>query len=456
MNLSVKRIALLFSFASAILISACDETKEIGLPQGQPLGVFVTENIPLTTSTVLVDSVPTSSSNYLLAGQYQHPKLGTITAKSFFQPVYTSAEPPAFEAGATVDSLVLVLGYSDATGNTAVDQQLNVHLLTDSIQRRPYLSHESLPYSPEAVGSATFRVVLDTARRAVRIRLPQSLGERLLSYSGQSFTDFAKNFYGFALVGAGNGAIVSYFADNSLLILYYKANGTAKNYTYGAFRNASIFPPNGETNYTFGRTYLFNQITTDPTNPLAGLLTNQYDSVPSTADNPETYVQGGLGIMTRVRFDNFDEIRQQGNVAINRAELIVTPSPGSAPSASKLMLYDATGGGKILRNPTVYWPLFIRGDLISAVPLATYLDGKYIFNITTYIQELLLNKYSNDGLFLSLPSVVTDIQLGRNQFLNVTPDISLEESVKGVSIGGHNHPTAPVKLKIYYTPVTAN
>jgi hypothetical protein len=174
------------------------------------LGVFVTENIPLTTSTVLVDSVPTSGSNYLLAGQYQHPRLGTITAKSFFLPIYTTDDPPAFEAGATVDSLVLVLGYDYATGNTVVEQQVNVHLLTDSIQRRPYFRSESLPYNPEVVGSTTFKLQLelpDTTKSlpTVRVRLPQSLGERLLSYSGQPFPDFAKNFYGFALVGAGNG-----------------------------------------------------------------------------------------------------------------------------------------------------------------------------------------------------------------------------------------------------------
>jgi hypothetical protein len=465
MNLSVKRIALLFSVASAILSTACDETKEIGLPQGQPLGVFVTENIPLTTSTVLVDSVPTSGSNYLLVGQYQHPKLGNITARSFFQPIYTTNEPPAFDAGATVDSLVLSLVYDYATGNAAVDQQVNVHLLTDSIQRRPYFRHESLRYDAEAVGSATFKLLLDSAnaaRRTVRIRLPQSLGERLLSYSGQSFADFVKNFYGFALTGAqtGNSAIMSYRTGSSALTLYYTGGGTAKSYVYGAYANP-LFPtpnaPNTQSSYTAAATYVFNQITADPAgNALAEKLQNQYDTVPSTADNPETYVQGGLGIMTRIRFDNFDEIRRQGNVAINRAELIVTPSPGSAPSAPRLMLYDATGPGKILRAANAHWPLFIRGDLINAVPLATYTGGKYTFNITTYINELLLNKFSNDGLFLSLPSVVTDLQLGRREFAEVTPNISLEESVSGATLAGHNHPTAPVKLKIYYTPIRAN
>jgi hypothetical protein len=456
MNLSVKRIALLFSFASAILSTACDETREIGLPQGQPLGVFVTENIPLTTSTVLVDSVPTSGSYYLLAGQYQHPKLGAITAKSFFLPVYSTNEPPDFGAGATVDSLVLSLVYEDATGNTAVDQQVNVHLLTDSIQRRPYFRYESLPYNPQAVGSATFKLLLDSAnaaRRTVRIRLPQSLGERLLSYSGQPFTDFIRNFYGFALVGTGNNAVVSYPADNAELMLYYTSGGTARSYLYGAFRNA-IFTPGRQSNYTYGNTYLFNQIQADPANPLG--LTKQYEALPSTAENPETYVQGGLGLMTRIRFDNFDEITRQGNVAVNRAELVVSPAPGSAPTADRLMLYDVTGTGQILRSEIAYWPLFSRKDLINSLPIANYANGKYIFNVTTYIQELLLNKASNNSLFISLPSVVTDVQLGAARYTQVAPNISLEESVRGAILGGHNHPTAPIKLKIYYTPIRAN
>jgi hypothetical protein len=202
---------------------------------------------------------------------------------------------------------------------------------------------------------------------------------------------------------------------------------------------------------------VFNQIQADPATPLAGGLTKQYDSVASTAENPETYVQGGLGIMTRIRFDNFDEIRRQGNVAINRAELVVTALPGSTQSAqSKLILYDATGSGKILRSPSAYWPLFIGGGINGALPIATYTGGKYTFDITSYINQILLGRYSNDGLFLSLPSTYTDLQIRNNQSPTVTPNISLEESVVGISIGGHNHPTAPVKLKIYYTPIRAN
>jgi hypothetical protein len=311
------------------------------------------------------------------------------------------------------------------------------------------------------VGSGTFKLTLDSsaARRTVRIRLAQSLGERLLSYSGQAFSDFVKSFYGFALVYAGNndGAVVAYRAGNSstgnsYLGLYYSAGGTAKSYTYPIYTG-------GESSYISGQTYLFNQIQTDPTNELAGRLTKQYDSVVSTADNPETYVQGGLGLMTRIRFDNFDEIRRQGNVAINRAELVVTSLPGSTLSTGgKLILYDATGAGKILRSSTTYWPLFIAGGVQRVLPLATYTAGKFTFDITSYINELLLGRYSNDGLFLSLPSIETDRQINNNQSQSptVTPNISLEGSVEGISLGGSNHPTAPIKLKIYYTPIRAN
>jgi hypothetical protein len=149
-------------------------------------------------------------------------------------------------------------------------------------------------------------------------------------------------------------------------MLYYTTGGAAKTYMYGAYRNPFLFARAGSiSNYTYAGTYLFNQIQADPTTALAAGLTKQYDSVSSTAENPETYVQGGLGLMTRIRFDNFDEIRRQGNVAINRAELIVTPAPGSAPPAPRLMLYDVTGFGQILRAANVHWPLFSRKDLIN-------------------------------------------------------------------------------------------
>src|SRR6187551_2831865 len=44
-----------------------------------------TDTITLATSTVLLDSIPTSNTGALLFGKYQDPKLGLVDAKAFFQ-----------------------------------------------------------------------------------------------------------------------------------------------------------------------------------------------------------------------------------------------------------------------------------------------------------------------------------------------------------------------------------
>ncbi len=85
--------------------------------------------------------------------------------------------------------------------------------------------------------------------------------------------------------------------------------------------------------------------------------------------------------------------------------------------------------------------------------MAGYANNAFTFNVTRYVADVLQKKRVNTGLYLSLPSLY-DQQL--SQLIPITPASSLEQSINTLYLGGHNHPTAPVKLRIYYTPITAN
>lgn len=442
MNLSVKRIALLFSVASAILTTACDDPKEIGLPQGQPLGVFVTENIPLTTSTVLADSVITFNSTQLLAGRYANPKLGPVMANAYFRARYNGGEFTA-ENATRADKAELLLPYSYFYGDTTVPYRVTLHLLQlkDSIQNRAYLGSEVIPYDPTPVGEAAFTPTF-SRRDTLKMTLSDAVAQQLLSFANQSDVDFRTGFAGFALVGdyATNRVVLGYRATSEAfgrIRLSYQTS-TAQTYDFLLFGNRVV-----------------NHIRGDQSGTAFDSLTSRYSAVPSTRTNGETFVQGGTGIMTRIEFPDLSSLEQQGKIAINKAELVVTPLPGNVLSSrSRLILYDATGDGRLLRLNDEATPQFILGDIIAPVPLAQYVNNAFTFNITRYVADVLQNKRSNNGLYLSLPSP------GSRQALvyrvGVSADISLEESVSTISLGGPDHPTAPIKLRIYYTPVTAN
>lgn len=437
MNLSVKQIALLFSFASAILTTACDEPEEIGLPQGQSLGVSVTENVLLNTSTVLVDSVATYGASYMLAGRYQDPKLGPVTATGYFQPVYNgnfTVENPT-----RADSAVLILPYNSYYyGDTTASFTLSVHSLQDSIRAKAYYSFEQLPYELEPVGAATFTPGRDTTR-TVRVKLAAAVADRLLSFANKPESEFLRSFPGFALVGnhESNNLILGFSAGTTPRLRLYFQTATAQTFDFLLTDNAR-----------------FNQISGDRTRSVLSGLSSPYSSVSAAATGGETYVQGGTGLVTRIEFPDLANSPQLSNVAINRAELVVTPLPGNMISSrSQLILYEVTGDGRLLRN-AIGNPVFTPGDVRVLVPtplLAGYSNNAFTFNVTRYVADVLQKKRGNNGLYLSLPSFY-DRQLSQL----ITPATSLEQSLNTLYLGGHSHPTAPVKLRIYYTPITAN
>jgi hypothetical protein len=437
MNLSVKRIALLFFVASAILSTACDETKEIGLPQGQSLGVSVTD-VPINTSTVLVDSVLTSTGIQLLVGRCEDPKLGPVTSNGYFQARFNGA---AFtvENATRVDKAELLLPYSFFYGDTTVPYKVSLHLLQlqDSIQN---LSSEALPYNPIPVGEATFRPTF-ARRDTLKIALSDAVTQQLFSFANKTETEFLSSFAGFALVGE--------YPDNKAALVY-----PTTSQAFGRIRLSYQTTTSQTYDFLLFNNRPFNHIRGDRTvNPALSGLNGQYSSVSSTATNGETYVQGGTGLMTRIEFPSLTSIPQLSGVAINRAELIVTPLPGSAVySRSLLILYNATGDGKLLRSTNGITPEYIPGDisiLVTAPALAAYVKSAFTFDVTRYVADVLQKRRGNNGLYLSLPSVFNQIQ-------GVASETSLEESINTMYLGGHNHPTAPLKLRIYYTPITAN
>jgi hypothetical protein len=462
MSLSAKsaRSFALLLFASAFLITACNDPKEIGLPQGQSLGVFFKDNFNIRASTVLADSVITSGSTYLLAGKASDLQTGTVTATSYFQPDYLNpAEPPTFEAGATVDSLVIELPYDYVYGDSTVEQRLTVHLLERPIAQRIQYSFDELPYSAQVVGSVVFKPTPRAARRVVKIHLLPSVASMLVSLSGKSLQEYQAAFNGFALVADGdpNGAVITYRASNlqqlnSNIRIYYKEGVTEKNYAYPISSGTPVQP------------YLFNRIAGNRAGTVLESIRTRSDVLQASAQNGEAvYVQGGTGLMAKLEITNLGELMQAGNVAINRAELIVPQlAVNKLPAANQLILYNSDAQGNLLRDPERTYPVMVSGtDFVNLFPLVTVQNNSYVFNITATIGQLLREKRTNKTLYLSLPSLFVDDQI--RILINdpraqprIAPPLSLEESIGGIVLGGPRHPSLPMKLRIYYTPINAN
>ncbi|RZK95979.1 MAG: DUF4270 family protein, partial [Hymenobacter sp.] len=110
--LRISPLALLLLAGSLLLGAAgCSSTATnigVGLPSVDPTtGAYLVDTLTLKASTVLRDSVVTSTSDYLLTGRYVDPQLGTIKASSYTTLNLGAAFIPT--ASQIADSVVLVL-----------------------------------------------------------------------------------------------------------------------------------------------------------------------------------------------------------------------------------------------------------------------------------------------------------------------------------------------------------
>jgi hypothetical protein len=281
----------------------------------------------------------------------------------------------------------------------------------------------------------------------------------LVSLSGKSLQEYQAAFNGFALVADGdpNGAVITYRASNlqqlnSNIRIYYKEGVTEKNYAYPISSGTPVQP------------YLFNRIAGNRAGTVLESIRTRSDVLQASAQNGEAvYVQGGTGLMAKLEITNLGELMQAGNVAINRAELIVPQlAVNKLPAANQLILYNSDAQGNLLRDPERTYPVMVSGtDFVNLFPLVTVQNNSYVFNITATIGQLLREKRTNKTLYLSLPSLFVDDQI--RILINdpraqprIAPPLSLEESIGGIVLGGPRHPSLPMKLRIYYTPINAN
>ena len=87
------------------------------------------DTMSIDLSTLIIDSIETSSTENMLVGRYSDPELGNVVSSSYFQIGVPAST--ALDENEIYDSLTLVLNYGDlAYGDTLQPQTLKVYRLS--------------------------------------------------------------------------------------------------------------------------------------------------------------------------------------------------------------------------------------------------------------------------------------------------------------------------------------
>jgi hypothetical protein len=471
MNLAVVKTLISIFFLS-ILTFSCNKSTSIGSElQPQNLGVVFTDDITIETSTVFVDNINTTNREILLAGEYNDPVLGKVTATSFFalQPFNKTF---SFGVNPRFKSAVLSLPVSFSYGDTTQTQTLSVHRLLDFINpSRVYTSKDAIPYEATAVGSYTFKGSEASVFGKIEIPLEDSFRDAIVFLANSNATDSLTQdeldafIKGLAIVPQGGEAIWGFRVTGNVAaaieIKFLDELDTEQTYRIQVRNAATASDISGER-YNSLR---FNRVTCNRLGTPLENLTNPYQSIPSEQTQNQTFIQESLGIRTKITFPDLQKLITNQTIAINRADLIVAPVENTfspfLKTPRRLELQQLDGEGKLKTyffrfvDPT--FKVAIQDTLPQrvqteganpfafnsplSVPFSNF-SRTYNFEITSYIQYYLNqlnprykgnNKLPNDGLLIA-------------------SDLS-NSGIYRLVIGNYKHPKQAIRLRVFYTIV---
>jgi hypothetical protein len=181
----------------------------------------------------------------------------------------------------------------------------------------------------------------------------------------------------------------------------------------------------------------FNQIKSTKAGALASLK-NPGDIVPSTASNGITYIQAGTGMATKVEFPTLLNLKGNRNIAVNKAELVLTASDNIdlQQTLGQLSIVETNATNRTLRNSYGLKYLLSEGGASVITAAIDSRSRTYTFNVTTAMQSLLVGKQPNNGWLIT--PAVTSNSAGNTRIIN--------ESTRFVPLQAMK-----ARLKIYYS-----
>ncbi|CCH55376.1 hypothetical protein BN8_04630 [Fibrisoma limi BUZ 3] len=454
----VRLIMLTGAIAGVI---ACEEPKEIGLPPTTPVDVFYTDTISVQRSTILLDSTRSYLSKNFLVGRYSDPTFGKIQATAYsqlslggitFEPKDGSTAIPAEQL--VYDSTRLYVTVSYVYGDTLQSQELRVHRLTQPLSTTiNYDINTSIPYESEPIARRTITPQPNTTRQ-VSFTVSDAFGRDLLSIANKDAAKtnaaFQEQFRGLAITSqsATNAALLGFEAidANSIAFvrLFYHKTGATTSSTQDFLLSGARF----------------NQIKADRTGtPLANLGPQQ--ALRPSAVGGRTFIQTATGVTTKLQFPGLDNLKQQGRIAINRADLIITPKAppsglyylppflalGEVNAQNRLIRTTPNQFLQLVQAPQV---LFDRIESSWTAPQVAQYDSRtksYTVQLSGYFQSIIAGLTPNNGLAIITPGLSSLSPVNSQGGLSFAQYYYVNDQVTQAVLDGD----ASAKLIVFYT-----
>lgn len=421
------------AFAAFIFLFSCNKDHEftIGdefLESGSRLVVI--DTVTTALSTVALDSFYTSETGLALLGSHEDSICGKIYCSSYFR-IGLPASSDIQEKD-IYDSTALILRYSGYSyGDTLKEQTLSVYKLTEPIKAYEdgyCYNTTSFNHSGTPVGIKKFISYSNREDSILTIKINDNVGLELWTMLKEnsdfvsSHESFINYFPGFVLLPEENQntAVFGFNASDEEIIL--------RIYSHRIEDEVEEIT----TDFTLADANVqFNNIRVDYSNTSLKQKFKQETDIPYSQTSGYSYIQGGTGLMAKIRFPYLMDLLLLENAKLMKAELVFKPAIQSYsfdfPENLTINLLDK-------HNSFLGSFYDVNGDLITA----SFVYDRYFHEETSYtfdISNYLLNEFEN-SYYDNEKSL--GIMLHPNNFYTSLERVLIE--------GGVNGP----KLKLYY------
>ncbi|WP_437918240.1 DUF4270 family protein [Sphingobacterium sp. LRF_L2] len=425
-NLTIRKhlLKILGALLLMPLFYQCADIESVSLDlDSSSLGVNSSDTFAVKTSTFLLDPLPTGGRGLLLVGAYEDSYVGQAKISSYFRLEQPDVSKE-FTNDVQFDSLTISLFYNGYYyGDTTKNMTLNVHRLTEDIDPRElsialeddeypvFVSSETLyadqtfAYQSTALGSKSFLPRPKSISDTIRIKLSQDLGNELFQMIRNKDSkltiedEYLEFFKGLALVPGDDAQAVIGLKDSVAFNLHYSYERQSD----GRQISDSLTINIGSSSYQY------NKVDADRTSSTLADLSYSNQEIDPSNTNQRTFIQGATGITTRIRFPELRQTLGLGETSINKAQLIIEtdqPELGYTPPPDSLIIMVANKYG----TPTSVLQNSSGSSIIATYRMASSWGGigrgKYVFDITDYIRELIKTTSYNEEetLLISLPT----------------------------------------------------
>jgi hypothetical protein len=459
------RLDLLTLLISLFILNSCKnpDTIGLGLDSSTQLNGSLIDTATIVINTIAdkagansTDSISTSNLPKTPMGYFVDPVLGTTESNVAVLLSLPNGGSYTLPTGTvTIDSAVLALKYADGFYGDSLTSKykVNVYQLGERLYSKTYYSNKSWTNNlGNLVGTRSFYSRTHDSLKIYNIIAGKP--DTLIKVVPQLRIPINKDFINNILFNAGSAQLSSnvVFQNNvkGLYITLDKSGTTGAGGTFmlGLADSLNVYY------HTVTGTTIDTSMTALPLSTSAAEIKHTFSSAVNNAITTKSgdliYMQGLAGLKAKISFPYLKNILTTvgSRIVINRAELVVTPSPGTT------IPYRAQPKMTMYRNSLANQPIELQ-DANSTDPRSGGVGTfggfyspslkNYHFIVTGYIQDLMDGKTVDYGTYLA------PVDTTNKTTVDINPTV--QTAARTILVGTDKNSPYRIKLNIIYTKI---